>query len=192
VEFVSHGEVADLLGDYGIEETVEGGERTFLRMAEGDGVVHVHLADRACSSRPLNGASVIPIEKDRLPQVLEHIIRALRLNQVLLLPVGKWRKVFDAVAFSLADNAAWQEVDASATVELNTRDPLLCEPGDFHTLIALVSALIRDADSPAQGLMLVATTSPVLIEIVPDGAVRISVGSQALADEVADVFARKA
>jgi hypothetical protein len=191
VEFVSHDEVADLLGDYGIEEIVEG-DRTFLRMAEGEGVVHVHLADPSCSTPPLDGASIVPIEKDRLPQVLEHVIRVLHLNQVLLLPVGKWRKVFDAVAFSLAKNAAWQEVDASATVELNTRDPLLCQPGDVHTLIALVSALIRDADSPAQGLLLVATTSPVLIEIVPDGAVRVSVGSQALADEVADVFAKKA
>lgn len=195
MEFVSHDEVADLLHDYGIEEVCEGDKnspRVSLRMIDGEGVVHVHLADKACSSKPRKGATVMPIEKDRLPQVLEHIIRALRLNQVLMMPVGKWRKVFDAVAFSLANNHAWQEMDATATVELNTRDPLLCEPGDFHTLIDLVSALIRDADSVEQGLMFIATTSPVLVEIVPEGAVRISVGSHALADEVSEVFAKKA
>jgi hypothetical protein len=32
----------------------------------------------------------------------------------------------------------------------------------------------------------------VLVEVLPEGAVRLSVGSQALADEVADVFAKKA
>ena len=192
MEFVSHDEVADLLDDYGIEEVVEGKERVHLRMTDGEGVVHLHLADRSCPSKPRNGASVVPIEKDRLPQALEQILRALHLNQVLLLPVGKWRKVFDAVAFSLANNHAWQEMDATATVELNTRDPLVCEPADFNTLIELVSALIRDADSPEQGLIFVATASPVLVEIIPDGAVRVSVGSPALADEVSEAFAKKA
>lgn len=192
MEFVSHDEVVDLLDDYGIEEVAEGSDRVFLRMAPGDGVVHVHLADKTCGCKPVHGAQVVPIEKDRLAQTLEGVIRVLRLHQVLLLPVGKWRKVFDAVAFSLANNHAWQEMDATATVELNTRDPLLCEPGDFHLLIELVATLLRDAEAPEQGLMFIATTSPVLVEVVPGGAVRISVGSRALADEVADVFAKKA
>lgn len=192
MEFVSHDEVADLLDDYGIEEIEEGTDRVLLRMVDGEGVVHLHLADKQCKCKPFTGAQVIAVEKDRLPQTLEHVLRALHLHQLLLLPVGKWRKIFDAVAFSLASNADWQEMDATATVELNTRDPLLCEPGDFNLLIELVSALIRDAESPDQGLIFVATTSPVLVEVVPDGAVRICVGSQALADEVADVFAKKA
>jgi hypothetical protein len=192
VEFVSHDEVVDLLGDYGIEEVAEGSDRIFLRMAEGEGVVRLHLADKACTTKPAKGARVIPIPKDRLAHTLEGVIRVLHLRQVLLVPVGKWRKVFDAVAFSLASNHAWQEMDATATVELNTRDPLLCEPGDFHLLTELVATLLRDAEAPEQGLMFIATTSPVLVEVVPSGAVRLSVGSQALADEVADVFAKKA
>jgi hypothetical protein len=74
-------------------------------------------------------------------------------------------------------------------VELNTRDPLLCEPADFHTLMALLQNLLRDAESPDQGLTLMATASPVLVEIIPDGAVRVSLGSQVLADELAEAFA---
>ena len=192
VEFVSHDEVVDLLGDYGIEEVAEGSDRVYLRMSEGDGVVHLHLADKACTCKPAKGAQVIAIEKDRLAHTLESVVRVLRLHQLLLLPVGKWRKVFDAVAFSLASNQAWQEMDATATVELNTRDPLLCEPGDFHLLIELISTLLRDAEAPEQGLMFIATSSPVLVEVVPSGAVRLSLGNQAMADEVADVFAKKA
>lgn len=192
MEFVSHDDVAELLDDHGIEEIVEGTDRVFLRMTESDGVVHVHLADTACACKPYQGAQSVAIEKARLTATLEHILRALRLHQVAAIPVGKWRKVFDAVAFSLANNHAWQEMDAAATVELNTRDPLLCDPADMHLLFEMIGALLNDAQSPDQGLMLLATTSPVLVEVVPEGAVRISVGSQALADEVCDTFAKKA
>ncbi len=192
MEFVSHDEVVDLFDDYGIEEVVEAPDKVRLRMLDGEGVVHLHLADKACSLAPNNGAQVVPLEKDHLPRTLEHIMRVLHLNQVLLLPVGKWRKVFDAVAFSMADNHAWQEMDAAATVELNTRDPLLCEPADMHLLIELIAALIRDAEAPDQGVMFIAASSPVLVEVVPAGAIRISVGSPALADEVCEVFAKKA
>ena len=192
MEFVSHDDVADMLGDYGIAEISEGTDKVYMRMQESDGVVHLHLADKSCACKPLKGAQVVPTAKDRLPATLGHILRALRLQQVAAMPVGKWRKVFDAVAFTLANNHAWQDMDATATVELNTRDPLLCEPADMHLLMEMIGALLRDAESPDQGLMFVALTSPVLVEVVPDGAVRISVGSQALADEVCETFAKKA
>jgi hypothetical protein len=191
VEFVSPEEVAQLFEEFGIERHCEGDECVYLQMNSGEGVVHMHLATKESTCEPWEGAATIQVDKERLPKVVEHVIHLLDLHQVLLIPVGKWRKVFDAVAFSLADNEHWQEVDASATVELNTRDPLLCEPGDFHTLIALIQALLKDSDSSEQGLNFIATASPVLVELVPDGAVRLSLGSQVLADEVAEAFAAK-
>lgn len=192
MEFVNHDEVAGLLDDYGIEEVAEGNDKVWLRMLDGDGVVRMHLADEGCQCTPHKGAAAISVPKTQLPKTLEHIMRVLHLNQVLLVPVGKWRKVFDAVAFSMANNHAWQEMDAAATVELNTRDPLLCEPADMHLLIELITALLRDAESPDQGVIFVAASSPVLVEVVPEGAIRLSIGSQALADEVQEIFARKA
>ena len=36
--------------------------------------------------------------------------------------------------------------------------------------------------------MLTTTAAPLLVEVIPDGAVRISFGNQVLADEVADAF----
>ena len=195
MEFVSHEDVVELLDDYGIEEVAEGTERVHLRMLDGDGVVHMHLACPESKTGPLKGASVMKLGKDKLPQVVEQMLRRLHLSEVALIPVGKWRKVFDAVAFSMAQNEDehvakdWQEFDAAATVELNTRDPLLCDPGDFNTLIALMQNLLRDADSPDQGLLLIATKTPVLVELIPDGAMRVSLGSQVLADELAEAFA---
>ena len=84
------------------------------------------------------------------------------------------------------DNA--KKIDAAATVELNTRDPLLCEPGDFQTVNALIKALFNDADSEDQGIIITTTATPLLIEVSPVGHVRVSVGNEVLADELVDVF----
>ncbi len=189
VEFVSASEVLPVLKQQGIRECIRTPDCVHLEL-EGDAdTVHMHLACKESSSQPRDGATVVSIERSRIPEVVSHLIHRLHLPQVLLIPVGKWRKVFDAVAFSLAENEDWQEVDAMASVELNTRDPLLCEPGDYHTLEALVGALMNDASEPDQGLAMTCTTTPMLIEILPDGAVRISMGNPVLADEVAATFA---
>jgi hypothetical protein len=64
----------------------------------------------------------------------------------------------------------------------------LCEPADFHTISELIKALLSDAESPEQGLMITTTAAPFVFELVPDGAASISVGNPALADEVAETF----
>ncbi|MCH8342841.1 MAG: hypothetical protein IH983_02520 [Planctomycetes bacterium] len=188
MEFVAYSEVMDLLKEQGVREVPDGDDRICLELVENKDVVHLHLACRESTSAPRPGATVVAVAKDRLPGVVEQIIHKLHLNQVILIPIAKWRKVFDAVAFSMAENEDWQAVDTAATVELNTRDPLLCDPGDFHTVNALIKVLISDADSPDQGLMITTTAAPVVVELVPDGAVRISIGDPVLADEVAEAY----
>lgn len=186
MEFVNDGEVLHLLKEYGIAPQSGDDERVYLDMDSGGEVVRIHLATEDASVEPADGARVISTTIERLPEMIESIIHRLRLNQVLLVPVGKWRSVFDAVAFSLAENEDWQEIDTTATVELNTRDPLLCEPGDYHTVHALMRALLSDAEEPEQGIMLTTTAAPLLLEVVPDGAVRVAFGNQVLADEAAE------
>jgi hypothetical protein len=153
-----------------------------------DGVVRVHLTTSEADAEPDEGAKIINVAAEQIPDAIDRIIHRLHLSQILLVPVGKWRHLFDTVAFSLADNEDWQAVDAAATVELNTRDPLLCEPGDFHTVSALMRALLEDATSPEQGLMLTSTSTPLLVEVIPNGALRMSFGNQVLADEVAEAI----
>lgn len=189
MEFVNEQEVYKLLREFGIEPMTESEHRVALRMQTEGEIVRVHLACSDCGAEPHDGAEVVTLEKDRLPDVVEHMLHLMHLSQVLLVPVGKWRSVFDAVAFSLASNEDWQEIDAAATVELNQRDPLLCEPADFSTIRDLLAALYQDAETPEQALMLVSTHAPILIEIDPRGALRVTIGNQALADEVAEAFA---
>lgn len=187
MEFVDHDEAIELLREQGIQEFPLGEGRIGLALA-GSEVVHLHLACAESTCVPRQGAEVVFIERDRLPGAVEQIIHKLHLQQVLLIPVAKWRKVFDAVAFSMADNEDWQAVDASATLALNRRDPLLCEPLDFHTIPALIKALLADADSPDQGLIITTPAAPFVVEIAPDGAVMISIGNPVLADEVVEAF----
>ena len=186
VEFVKSDDLAGTLNEYGIDAVAAGGDDNLvhLHMADGEGVVHLHFADDACEANPREGAESITVAQSDLPGVVEHIIHRLHIDQVVLIPSAKWRGIFDAVAFSLAENEDWQAIDAAATVELNTRDPLLCEPGDYHTLGALIAAIYSDAESEEQSLAMTAPAAPILMEIVPGGALRISVGNEALADEV--------
>lgn len=187
MEFVDHDEAIELLNEQGIHEFPLGGGRIGMGLTGSD-VVHLHLACPQSTCTPREGAEVVPVEMDRLPGAVEHIIHKLHLSQVLLIPVAKWRKVFDAVAFSMADNEDWQAVDAAATLALNRRDPLLCEPPDFHTIPALIKALLSDADSADQGLVITTPAAPFVVEIAPDGAARISIGNPVLADEVVEAF----
>ncbi|MCH7571554.1 MAG: hypothetical protein IH891_01425 [Planctomycetes bacterium] len=189
MEFISENEVYEVLKEFGIERVQVNDDRIELQMHSDDSIVQFHLASKESQATPHDGSETITIEKERLSNVVEHMLHLMHVTQILLIPLGKWRSVFDAVAFSLAESEAWQAVDAAATVELNRRDPLLCEPADFSTINELISALFNDAESPDQGLMLVSSSAPILIEIVPDGALRVSIGNQVLADEVSEAFA---
>jgi hypothetical protein len=187
VEFIEFDEAVEALRDLGIQPRLQDADHLFFEPRpepQPEPLGHLHLADVSSTSAPRNGARIIELPKDRIPDAALNMVGQLHLSQLILVPVGKWRSVFDAVAFSMASNEEWQAVDAMATVELNTRDPLLCEPGDYHTLRALIAALLQDAQSPDQGFTIAATATPFLAEIVPDGAVRVTVGNEVMADEI--------
>lgn len=190
MEFVAYDEVMELLREHGVHEVAGSDGLVCLELTGNQEVVHLHLAGENSEIVPREGARVFPVDTQRLAGAVAQIIHKLHLSQVLLIPVAKWRNVFDAVAFSLAGNEDWQAVDTAATVELNSRDPLLCEPGDFHTVNALIGALLSDAERPDQGLHVTTTAAPVMVQLVPNGAIRISVGNGVLADEVVETFNR--
>ena len=74
------------------------------------------------------------------------------------------------------------------SVELNTRDPLLCTPADFNTLKALLLAVLENGSEPVHTLVLTTTTTPVMMELDARGMLHFSVGNQVLADEIEQMF----
>ena len=193
MEFIQYQEAVEALELVGLTPALRDEDHLFLDILDDvdvdhalKEVSHLHLADAACTAAAHDGAQAVAVPAARLGESVDAMIGLLHLAQVLVFPVGKWQSVFDAVAFSLASNEDWQEVDAMATLRLKTRDPLLCEPGDYHTLQALIEALMSDAESPDQGILITSTAKPFYAEVVPEGALRVMVGSQVLADEIVE------
>lgn len=194
MEFVSYDEAMDVLRRLGVVDTHRTESELRLELVDSEDVVHLHLVPGGAAggvgdAATRSGATVIDVAKPRLPDVIDHLVHKLGLKQLFLVPIGKWRRVFDAVAFSLASNAHWQEIDSTASVSLNTRDPLLCEPQDFRMMRDLIAAILSDAEQPDQGLMITSTKSPFMVELHPDGTARVTVGGAAVADEIVRMFA---
>jgi hypothetical protein len=189
VEFISADEAAGVMTDHGIESESPDDDHIYRRMRDGDSVHHHHVAISGTECSPRESAVVYEIPEDKIADVVDHVLHKLHHSQMLLIPVGKWRSVFDVVAFSLAANEDWQRIDAAATVELNSRDPLLADTGDLNLLCDLAKALLADSEKPDQGLMLIAVGQPVVMEIVPTGGIRLSFGNQAVADGLAEAYA---
>ena len=187
VEFIDVGESSELLDQHGIMRHAQDDDHVYLRMAD-KSAPRRHLAVPGCEVEPLQGADVIEFSLEQMPVVIDNILHKLHQNQLILFPVGRWRSVFDAVAFSLAENEEWQRIDAAASVELNTRDPLLCDTGDLNLVCELVKTLFHDSESPDQGLLLVTAGIPLVMEVVPNGGVRMTFGNEAVAEEVSEAI----
>ena len=188
MEFISKDEVAELLRSHGITQSSQDEEHVYCAMSDEVAVAHCHLSIPESDVEPRSGATIINIPAESVAGVIDSILHKLHHNQIILIPVGKWRSIFDVVAFSLASNEEWQAVDAAASVELNTRDPLLADAVDLHLLCDLTKALMHDSDKPDQGLTMITAGVPVALEIVPAGGVRMSFGNQAVAEEIAEAY----
>ena len=73
VEFVRDSEVIDLLKDQGVARVVDANaERVYLRMdGPDDDVVRLHLATAESTVEPLEGARVIPMAAETLPDSID-------------------------------------------------------------------------------------------------------------------------
>lgn len=129
-------------------------------------------------------AETLSVPREKAGEVLEHILHKLHLAPLLILPIGKWRPVFDLITNALTENEQWMTIDAEASIQLNTRDPLLCEPRDLHLLREMVNVVLRDGEELQQGFSIAAVQSPILVEIAPAGGILLTIGNEGLADEV--------
>ena len=125
MEFIKFDEAMAALIEIGIQATVRHDDCLQLEAIPDQHralVRHLHLADDASASDPHDDARRITMPTLQLADAIDNMVGQLHLSQLLLLPVGKWREVFDAVAFVLATNEDWQAVDAMATVERGSND----------------------------------------------------------------------
>ena len=187
MEFIEHQATWTRLRKHGIlaEET---GDELHLDLDES---TPVEVLDLAASDHPQAAglpASIRRIARAEFGPVVEGIVHKLKLPEVVVIPVGRWRSVFDAVAKPMSSHAHWREIDAAAMVELNTRDPLFFEPAHHHVLRDLIAA-VADARGPAtQGVSVVAMGMRVVIEVLPEGQMIVFIGDRHLVPPVAAII----
>ncbi|MFO0826885.1 MAG: hypothetical protein U0572_01955 [Phycisphaerales bacterium] len=164
--------------DVGVEMAVDATKRAAV----------VELAPKGTSFRAPTTRVEVPL--DRIASTLEAILHKLHLSPVYLIPVVRWRNVFEVVSFGLAKNAHWQDIESQASVELNTRDAIECGQRDLHTLRDLVNTLLVDGDEGdlgvQQGLVLVATGQLVVARIAPHRPVHLEFESASVAQNACD------
>jgi len=97
VEFVDQAEVLSVLKEMGMTQE-EDGDLARLSMKDDDETVHMHIQHADGTVDAHENARVIEVAEGEMAAMLEHLLHLLHMSQVVLMPVGKWRNVFDAVA----------------------------------------------------------------------------------------------
>ena len=119
---------------------------------------------------------------------LDEILGRLSLDQLLLVPTGKWSDILDAVAFGMAEVEAWQEFDHVATVHRNGRDPVLCHSADLPLLRRLIEILARDGEGDEQSLQVLTPSSRMVLEVSPPDRLRVAFADPVRVDLVSDLL----
>ena len=190
MDFIPEQELGELFRDMGVVTYDAGETYALLEMDDQHAGVRdcLYVADQPCDAD--DGWNCREMDMDQLIASIVGTIHKIHEGQTVLIPAGKWRSMFDVVAYSMAQDEAWQEFDASATIRLNTKDPLVFESGDEHTLANLLTALMKDGETIEQSVYLIPAGAPLLMHICPSGPVKLWFGNSALADEVSEVYAQ--
>jgi hypothetical protein len=134
-------------------------------------------------------ATIRRVPRGVVANFVEAIVHKMHLQQTYAIPVGRWREIFDAVSDGMASNAAWREVDTSASIEMNKRDPLVFGPANAHTLRDLVKTLLHTAKDSNHGLTLCSDGAPLVLEIMPRGEMVVFAGHGSLAKQCEELLA---
>jgi len=188
VEFIDLDEAWADLRRQGVVKVVDSPKELRLEL-DGDAAV---VMDIATEDHPEVGdlpKSIRRVPRGAVANFVEAIVHKMHLQQTYAIPVGRWREIFDAVSDGMASNAAWREVDTSASIEMNKRDPLVFGPANAHTLRDLVKTLLHTAKDSNHGLTLCSDGAPLVLEIMPRGEMVVFAGHGSLAKQCEELLA---
>lgn len=186
MEFLDYNEIITHLKPQGVVERAEGeGEDQIYRLTLDD-------SDQKPSTVVIGGvqdSGSESIAKDRsaLGDAAEAVVSGMHIDEIAIFPTRRWREILDLVAFDLAEDEAWLEVDAEAAMHQNGRDPLILVPRDRHLLTTLINALMNHADAPQHEITVVAMDAPVVIHAGHTGILTVWCANEAMADKIAHV-----
>lgn len=170
VEFLEYREVLPALTRQGLAEAEDGEGLIRLEFDPDPRLKCVHYKDPASTFPPYPDAAVKEKSKDALPELVRQIIVKMNLNDVQVIPVGAWRDVLDCVAFELANDEHWREVDALAAMHQKTRNPLIFAKAETPILAKMIKALLTGGTTARHDVIITSDARPLLLEIFHDGA----------------------
>ncbi len=188
MEFIDLDEAWADLRRQGVVKVVDSPKELRLEL-DGDAAV---VMDIATEDHPEVGdlpKSIRRVPRGVVANFVEAIVHKMHLQQTYAIPVGRWREIFDAVSDGMAGNTAWREVDTSASIEMNKRDPLVFGPANAHTLRDLVKTLLHTAKDSNHGLTLCSDGAPLVLEIMPRGEMVVFAGHGSLAKQCEELLA---
>ncbi|MBL9121128.1 MAG: hypothetical protein JNL80_14555 [Phycisphaerae bacterium] len=188
MEFVGFGEVWSELKARGVVERHRDEQALELGIDPSRQPVCVLLGPEGKPIRKAAASTIdIRCDLDHVPAALETVLHKLHLAPLYLIPVGRWREIFDVVSFGLAVHDAWQEIDSQASLQQNGRDPLVCGPRDLHMLREFLRVLIVEGEADErQGITIAATGQLIVARVEPKRTVQIAVGSATVAGQLRD------
>jgi hypothetical protein len=186
VEFVGYPEVLPRLREHGLEEFEDPDGCVRLEMPATEGTRSLHVKAPTSHVVPYPEAEVFECDKEELAELVGQFLSRMYLSEVLIVPVSTWREIIDCVAYDLASDEDWLEMDAISAVHQNTRNALAVTRAETSVTVEMIRALLKNADSPRQDLCIVSEVTPLLVEVFHDGAVCVSC-LEGVAEELARI-----
>ncbi len=130
-------------------------------------------------------ARVIAKEKDKLPELLDSVIHKEHLTDVAICPLREWGPIVDLVAFDLATDEHWNDIDAEAALHLRTRNPLVLDSPDLRLVEKIAASVLAGGEPGAHDFAVIALASPIMMTFEQRGRLTVWCGNPAMADVVA-------
>lgn len=190
MEFLDYKKAAKELSELGVIERPDG---DLMRLALDDDVESISEPALLTvgPTRPEDSPRHIECERAKLGEIIAAFAHSTRTPETLVIPASTWRTIIDLVAYELASDEAWLEVDAEASLHQNGRDPLSLLPPDLHLLETLAGAMAKTIEAageakPTEDIYIVTMGVPVIFCLSHTGVLRIQCPAPAIADQIVD------
>lgn len=206
MEFILHNELLETIKPLGMQEVTARGLTRFIlkpttAQAWSPRTIQFGIGE---SDRELDppgdgsgGTGVSPIirvvsaDADALPSLIDSIIHKEHLNEVALFPATEWRPIVDQVAFDLAGDEHWNDIDAEAALHLHSRDPLLVESKHIRLVKKIAASVLAGGTPGAHDFSIVALGAPLVMNFEQRGRLTVWCSNDAMADVVARLVSRR-
>lgn len=169
VEFLPYAQVRRTLLEHGMVEQIEG-DRLRLVLRESDSKTAMPFTTVVFEAGTSGEAKMC---RERMGECAERLLHRAHINDFMMMPLQRWRPILDAIAFDLASNEDWREVDADASLHQNSREPLVMMARNRGLVRAIIDSLTCNGAGPEIDLTIAALDAPVVLEWRGRGALTL-------------------